>query len=52
MDFIDKFREAVKIPSYWPPAAEEGNAEAEAVLRRFQELLVEQFPAFHRTAER
>jgi len=51
MDFIDKFKEAVKIPSYWSAAAD-GGAAAEAVLQRFQELLVEQFPAFHRVAER
>lgn len=52
MDFIEKFRESVKIPTWWPPAAQTGNAEAEASLLRFQEFLAEQFPVFHKTAER
>jgi carboxypeptidase PM20D1 len=52
MDFIERFCEALKIPTFWPPAAEKGNAGAEAPLCRFQELLVEQFPAFHQRAER
>ena len=50
MDFIEKFREAVKIPTYWLPAAQGGAADAE--LKRFQEFLAEQFPAFHKAAER
>ena len=52
MDFTEKFREAVKIPSFWPPQAKDGDAEAEAPLLRFQQFLTENFPAFHRTAER
>jgi len=52
MDFIERFREALKIPSCWPQGALPGDAAAEAVLNRFQEFLVERYPAFHRTAER
>jgi len=52
MDFIEKFREAVKIPTWWPPVAQTGDVSAEAVLLKFQEFLVDNFPAFHRTAER
>ena len=52
MEFIDKFREAVKIPTFWPPGAQDGDTATEALLLRFQDFLVEQFPAFHKTAER
>jgi carboxypeptidase PM20D1 len=52
MDFTEKIREAVKIPTWWPPGSQPGDTAAEAVLLRFQEFLVEIFPAFHRTAER
>ena len=52
MDFIERFRNAVKIPGYWPPGALPGDAAAEAVLSRFQEFLAEAYPAFHRAAER
>ena len=52
MNFIDRFREALKIPTYWPQGALPGDTAAEAVLVRFQQFLVEQYPAFNRTAER
>ena len=60
MDFLEKFREALKIPTYWLPAAQdqplqdggESVKNAIAVLLRFQEFLMEHFPAFHREAER
>jgi len=52
MDFIDKFREAIKISTWWPPGANEGDKQAEAPLLRFQEFLVESFPVFHKTAQR
>jgi len=52
MDFIAKFREAVKIPTWWPPEAPGGDARAEAPLLRFQEFLIEQFPIFHKIAQR
>ena len=52
MNFIEKFREAVKIPTYWPPAAQkEDIAGAEAVLTSFQQFLTNSFPTFHKTAE-
>jgi carboxypeptidase PM20D1 len=51
MGFIEKFREAVKQPTYWPKAAEgENEAAAESVLLRFQEFLADKFPAFHKAA--
>ncbi|GHV68120.1 peptidase M20 [Spirochaetia bacterium] len=52
MDFIERFREAVKIPTWWPAGAQKGEAAAEAPLVRFQEFLVTAYPAFHKTAER
>ena len=52
MDFIDKFRESIKIPSWWPPGARDDDAAAQAPLLRFQDFLAEQFPAFHKAAER
>jgi carboxypeptidase PM20D1 len=52
MDFIEKFREALKIPTWWSPGAQVGNTAAEASLLRFQGFLAEYFPAFHRAAER
>ena len=52
MDFINKFREALKIPTWWPPDAEKGDSEAEAPLLRFQGFLADNFDAFHKTAQR
>ena len=52
MDFINKFREALKIPTWWPPEAKDGDSEAEAPLLRFQEFLADNFGAFHKTAQR
>ena len=60
MSFIEKFREALKIPTYWLPATQDQPLQdggmavknALAILQRFQEFLVEHFPAFHRAAER
>jgi carboxypeptidase PM20D1 len=52
MDYIEKVREALKIPTWWPPEAQAGDKTAEATLQRFQDFLVENFPAFHQTAER
>ena len=52
MDFIDKFREALKIPTWWPPEAKDGDAEAEAPLLRFQGFLADNFSAFHKAAQR
>ena len=52
MDFTEKFRESLKIPTWWPSAAQTGHRAAEAVLTRFQEFLTENFPAFHMAAER
>ncbi|GHV94418.1 peptidase M20 [Spirochaetia bacterium] len=52
MDFIERFREAVKIPTWWPAGAQPGDAAAEAPLLRFQEFLVARYPAFHQAAER
>jgi carboxypeptidase PM20D1 len=51
-DFQRSFQAAVRIPTWWPADALPGDSAAEAPLLRFQEFLVEQFPAFHRTAER
>jgi len=52
MDIIDRFRAALKIPTWWPPGTPPNDEAAEAVLRRFQEFLVENYPAFHAAAER
>jgi carboxypeptidase PM20D1 len=52
MEFIEKFREALKIPTWWPPQARDGDKAAEAHLLRFHDFLTENFPAFHKTAER
>ena len=52
MDFIDRFRAALRIPTWWPADALPGDGAAEAALLRFQEFLVESYPAFHKTAER
>jgi carboxypeptidase PM20D1 len=51
MDFIDKFREALKIPTWWPPDADKGDSATEAPLLRFQEFLAGNFDAFHRVAQ-
>jgi len=50
MEFVEKFREALKIPTFWTEGRQDGDAEA--VLLRFQEFIVENFPAFHKAAER
>ncbi|MCL2181429.1 MAG: M20/M25/M40 family metallo-hydrolase [Treponema sp.] len=52
MDFLEKFRESLKIPTWWPPEADEGDEQAEAPLLRFQEFLARSFPEFHKAAER
>jgi carboxypeptidase PM20D1 len=52
MDFIERFKEALKVPTWWPASACPGDASAEAPLRRFQEMLAEHYPAFHQTAQR
>jgi carboxypeptidase PM20D1 len=52
MDFIEKIRESLKIPTWWPPEAKAGDPAAEAALLRFQDFLVGNFPSFHRAAER
>jgi len=49
---IDRFRAALKIPTYWPSGALPGDSAAEAVLQRFQDFLVENYPAFHQAARR
>ena len=52
MDFIERFRAALKIQTWWPAGASAGDAEAEASLLRFQEFLAESYPNFHRAAQR
>jgi carboxypeptidase PM20D1 len=52
MDIVERFREAVKIKTGWPPGALPGDADAEAPLLRFHDFLAEQYPCFHKTAER
>ncbi|MDR2257872.1 MAG: M20/M25/M40 family metallo-hydrolase [Treponema sp.] len=52
MNMTERFRGAVKIKTDWPPGALPGNAEAEAPLLRFHDFLAEQYPYFHKTAER
>jgi carboxypeptidase PM20D1 len=49
---IERFREAVRIPTWWPEGTSRGNIEAEAPLRRFQDFLAETYPCFHQRAER
>jgi carboxypeptidase PM20D1 len=52
MDFIERFRGAVRIKTDWPSGALPGNAGAEAPLLRFQDFLKENYPCFHQAAER
>ncbi|MDR0503835.1 MAG: M20/M25/M40 family metallo-hydrolase [Treponema sp.] len=52
MNFINKFQEALRIPTVWPSRALFDDSEAQAPLLRFQEFLTENFPVFHNTAER
>jgi carboxypeptidase PM20D1 len=52
MDYLEKFREALKIPTWWAQEAQAGDVAAEAPLLRFQDFLAENFPAFHKAAER
>jgi carboxypeptidase PM20D1 len=52
MDYLEKIREALKIPTWWPQEAQTGDTAAEALLLRFQDFLAEIFPAFHKAAER
>jgi carboxypeptidase PM20D1 len=49
---IERFCEAVRIPTWWPAGALRGNTEAEAPLCRFQDFLAESYPCFHQRAER
>jgi carboxypeptidase PM20D1 len=52
VSFIERFRTSLKIPTWWPSGALPGDASAEAALLHFQEFLVEDFPLFHKVAER
>jgi carboxypeptidase PM20D1 len=52
MEFIEKFREALRIPTWWPSDKQEGDKTAEEPLVRFQNFLLNNFPAFNKTAER
>ncbi|MDR1787559.1 MAG: M20/M25/M40 family metallo-hydrolase [Treponema sp.] len=52
MTFIDRFREALRIPTAWPEGAAPGDTRAEAPLRAFQAFLAERYPAFHKAARR
>jgi len=52
MEFTEKFREALRIPTWWPSDKQEGDKTAEEPLIRFQSFLSENFPAFNKTAER
>jgi len=52
MNKIDRFREALKIPTFWPAGTPTGDKAAEAVLQRFQEFLADSYPAFNKAAER
>lgn len=52
MNFIERFRAALRIPTWWPAAALPGDKDAESVLLRFQEFLMEHYPAFHHAAQR
>jgi carboxypeptidase PM20D1 len=46
MDYIERFREAIKIPTWQTEGSQQ------TPLLQFQEFLVNNFPAFHKTAER
>jgi carboxypeptidase PM20D1 len=52
MDFVERFRSAIRIKTDWPARARAGDPEAEAPLLRFQDFLAEAYPAFHGAAER
>ncbi|MDR1618972.1 MAG: M20/M25/M40 family metallo-hydrolase, partial [Treponema sp.] len=52
MDFIERFRGAIRIKTDWPAGALPGNAEAEAPLLHFQDFLKENYPLFHQAVER
>ncbi|MDR0449823.1 MAG: M20/M25/M40 family metallo-hydrolase [Treponema sp.] len=49
---LRRFRDAIRIKTDWPRGAREGDGEAEAPLRRFQDFLAESYPSFQRLAER
>ncbi|MDR1637136.1 MAG: M20/M25/M40 family metallo-hydrolase [Treponema sp.] len=49
---VRRFRDAIRIKTDWPRGAGEGDREAEAPLRRFQDFLAESYPSFHRATER
>jgi carboxypeptidase PM20D1 len=49
---VSRFRDAIRIKTDWPRNAREGDREAEAPLRRFQDFLVKSYPCFHRATER
>ena len=55
-NFIERFRSALRIKTDWPSGLKaddaSGIAEAETFLLRFQDFLVENYPAFHQNAER
>ena len=49
-EFIERFRTALRIKTDWPGEAQ--TTETEANLKRFQDFLVDSFPAFNKSAER
>jgi len=52
VDFLEKFQESIKIPTYWPLKSQEGDTTAEAPLFCFQDFIKNNFTAFHNAAQR
>ncbi|MDR0448008.1 MAG: M20/M25/M40 family metallo-hydrolase, partial [Treponema sp.] len=51
-DFIERFREAIRVKTDWPGNAHAGDIAAESPLIQFQDFLVKSYPDFHNITKR